>query len=170
VDRSAYTEDLMLLSAALGVTERLADQSIRQREELRVRCMIGLPLLVSGGFSSPELEQSNLRVLELCRQVEDRALVISALTGVWNVAADGGNLARAGEVSAGMMRLVDDSSPSFGQVQANYAAGSTMFFCGDMPRAHSHFQKVASLYKPTEHRARYRPLVSEPGVVSLAHG
>jgi adenylate cyclase len=170
IDRSAYTEALNLLNAALGVTERLADQSIRQREELRVRYLIGMPLLVSGGFSSPELEQSNLRVLELCRVVEDRSLVLSALTGVWNVAADGGNLKRAREVSAGMMGLVDDSSPSSRQVQANYAAGSTMFFCGDMPRAHSHFEKVASLYSPAEHRAQYRPLVSEPGVVSLAHG
>jgi predicted ATPase len=170
IDRSAYTEALNLLNAALGVTERLADQSIRQREELRVRCMIGLPLLVNEGFSSQELEQSNLRVLELCRQVEDRSLVLSALTGVWNIAADGGSLARAREVSTGMMRLVDDSSPSSWQVQANYTAGSTMFFCGDMLGARSHFQKVASLYTPAEHRARYRPLVSEPGVVSLAHG
>ena len=170
VERFAYSEALGLLSSSLELLPRVQPRVKRLALELTIRHEMSVPLLASRGFSSPELRASTARILELCRKVEDPGCVFAALAGVWNFSLDGGDLGHAGETANWLMALAMDSTVPMRTVIANYAAGSTMFFRGELQRARAHFEHAASLYLPADHAALDSSFVSDPGVISLAHG
>jgi class 3 adenylate cyclase/tetratricopeptide (TPR) repeat protein/predicted Ser/Thr protein kinase len=70
--RSAYREAIDQFERGLRLLGTLPDSPQRAEQELRLRVGLGIPLVETRGYGSPEAERTYTRAWELVRQVGDR--------------------------------------------------------------------------------------------------
>src|SRR5262249_16383911 len=81
--RHAFTEAIGLVTQALGGRQEWPDSPGRVQQELALQVALGVPLLLTKGQASPEVERIYHRARELCRQVGDTPQLFHVLLGLW---------------------------------------------------------------------------------------
>ena len=69
VERSANKEAIVHLKRGLELIEQLPANTERDRQELNMLMSLGTALIVSKGYTVPEVEMTYRRALELCREI-----------------------------------------------------------------------------------------------------
>jgi predicted ATPase len=69
IGRSAYAEAIGHLTKGLELVKALPDSPERTQQELTLQITLGVPLTVTKGYGSPEVEKTYTRARELCQQV-----------------------------------------------------------------------------------------------------
>jgi predicted ATPase len=81
--RSANTEALTQLSAAVKLLETCPDTRTRAQQELALQTTLGSVFIAAKGYTAPEVGQTYARARHLCQQLDDTAQLIPVLAGQW---------------------------------------------------------------------------------------
>ncbi|HEX8106232.1 MAG TPA: TOMM system kinase/cyclase fusion protein [Kofleriaceae bacterium] len=130
-----------------------AERMDRIEAELGLRVTLGVPLMLTQGFASREVEANYLRLLELCQLAGDRAVArqFPALWGLWTVRMSSGDHAGAQEAAARLTTLGERTGDSGIRLAALTAHGAAVMMRGRLGEARRAFEDALSLYDPIAH-------------------
>ena len=162
-----YADAIRQFERALGFMERLSQEPDRARVELEIKAAMHVALIARYGFRAPELEPLNARMLELCDEVADPPLSLSALLSAWAFHSNRGELDRATATSERMMRLAERGEFPLLELAANLSYGTMLFVRGEFVPARGHLERAISLYRPQF--AGQLHVAHDLGVISLCY-
>jgi DNA-binding winged helix-turn-helix (wHTH) protein/tetratricopeptide (TPR) repeat protein len=151
LQRSAYHESAAYLLQGLAVLLELPHTPERDREELALRIAFGPLLMTMKGVASPEVEQTYTRARALCRELGERSLLVRATWGLSAHHLVCGQPRRAHEIAQELGQLIEDEPDAPLLPLGHLALGSALYYLGELPLSHEHFQKALAAYSP-EHR------------------
>src|SRR5262249_41416759 len=85
VRRSANQAAIALARRGLAPLQALPAAPDRARQELTLLLALGVALVATQGFASPEVEQTYRRAQALCQRSADVSALFPVLYGLWNV-------------------------------------------------------------------------------------
>ncbi len=85
VERSANVEAISHFTKGLELLQNLPAAPERRQQELTLQLALGSPLLMIKGHTTPEVEHTYNRALELCQQFGETPQHFSALMGLWRL-------------------------------------------------------------------------------------
>jgi class 3 adenylate cyclase/predicted ATPase len=151
VQRSANTEAITYLTAALDLLTRLAETPEHQRQELTLRLTLGGPLMAIRGYAAGEVEQTYSRASELCEQLGETASLFTALWGLWMSHMTRGNLPTARVLGEKLLTLTQNEHDSALLLEAHRALGAALVNIGEFLPAREHLEKAFALYDRHQH-------------------
>jgi tetratricopeptide (TPR) repeat protein len=168
VQRSAHTEAISELSAALDLLLTRPETRERAAQELTLRLALGPALGAAQGFTVPAVEQHYSRARALCEQLGDTPQRFPVLRGLWGFYAIRSETRTAQVLVEEYLQLAEQANEAGGLLQAHLAVGFTCLIRGDLVRARAALEHGIALYQP-QHQA-LTPLYGgfNPKVWSLA--
>lgn len=155
------------LGVALELTRKLPEDRSRRRQETQLRILIGPALMATKGQGSSEAEANYARALELCQQTGDTSELFEALSGLWVVRLLRGELREADALAQRLITFVGESKDKGNLAYANFAAGDTAFWRGDLRTASEHLGLTMSACQPGIQPSRV--FVDDPAMISRAY-
>jgi predicted ATPase len=160
IQRSAHSDAISSLTAAIDLLQRLPDSPERIQRELLLQLAVGPALFDVKGSTAPEGERAYTRARELCERVGDPPELFPALFGMWVMNFVRGELRAAYELAEGLLRRAQSAQDPALLMYARYALGSASFRMGELLRAREHLEMAIPLYD----RERHRPLFGFRGI------
>jgi class 3 adenylate cyclase/tetratricopeptide (TPR) repeat protein len=156
--------------SALALVDRLPVGAERAFEELDLRVMAGVPLMLTRGFGAPEVEATYSRALELCDHIGDAAAdrLFPVLWGLWIFNHVRSALDKAEEIGVRLLSLAERTGDSAIVLGANQALGATRFWLGRIEDAKAHFDRALSVYDEPAHAPLAQLFGQDGRVFSLA--
>jgi len=170
VQRSANAEAITHLTTALEILTTLPDTHERAQQELTLHLTLGMPLQVTRGFSSPEVQATYTRARELCQQVGETRQLFSALFGLRTFHQVRGEFLPARQLGEQLLSLAQREQDPALLMEAYRALGSTLFPLGELGAAQAHLEQGLTLYDAQRHRSHvflYGGI--EPGIFGLIY-
>jgi predicted ATPase/tRNA A-37 threonylcarbamoyl transferase component Bud32 len=167
---SAYPEAIALARRGLALLQALPDTPARARQELTLLIALGVALVATQGFASPEVEQTYLRAQALCQQTQDVAALVPVLYGLWNVYLVRCELSRCQGLAAQMFVLAQGQADSVFLLVAHNVLQQPLFHRGDPAAARRHQEQGLALYDRHQHRTLTAVYGEDPGVGCLVYG
>lgn len=162
----AYREAAELARRGLGLLEKLPAGLERSRQEIGLHIVLAFSVAVTKGYGAPETGTSFIRAREICQQIGETQLIVSALWG--EVAYHGirAELTTARELAEEFLRIAHDSQNPMVLIAAHFVLGFILRYLGDFVSSQEHLQLAMSLHNPDQNLA-YRALYSvDPGLWS----
>jgi class 3 adenylate cyclase/predicted ATPase len=169
VQLSANAEAIRHLRMALKLIETLPDSSERVDQELAVQVTLAVPLLITKGYSAPEVDYTYTRARELCLRAGETPLLFTVLHGLWNFNWTRGDLRAAQELAKELLALAENALDPGLLVEGHYACGMSLFWAGDFAPARHHLEQVIHLYDPQIHRSHAFVYGLDPGIFSTSN-
>jgi predicted ATPase len=152
VQRSAHTDAVRNLTAAIDLLQTLPDSSERIQRELPVQLTLGSVLSATKGWSALEVERAFTRARELCERLDDRPQLFPALFGLWTMYFIRAELHTAYEIGEQLLQRAQDAHSRAHLLLAHQALGDTLFNMGELLLASEHLEMAISLYDREPHR------------------
>jgi serine/threonine protein kinase/tetratricopeptide (TPR) repeat protein len=166
---SALVESVELLHAGLAVIETMTQSRDRQQLEFRLRCTLGVPLMLTKGYGAPQVEQTYARARELCEAVGDEPQLFGALWGLWQYYHVRGDYLEAEELGKRLFQLAQTTGNTGILLGAHQALGATRFLRGNLDRALEHFELALQVYDVSLHAPLAFVFGQDGAVFSLSH-
>ena len=131
----------------------LPDTPGHVRQELSIQTTLGPALTVTRGFAAPEVEQTYLRALELCRQLEVSFQLFGAMRGWWVFYLTRTEYQRAQELGEQLLDLAHCVQNAALLLEASRALGIILFYFGESVPARTHSEQAVALYDPRQHHS-----------------
>jgi predicted ATPase len=163
---SAYQEAITHFTQGLVLLETLPHTPERDRQELLLQTMLGLALIATRGYAAPEVERAYTRARELCQQLGETPQLFSVLWGLWAFYEVRAQYATARQIGEQLVQLAEQAGDPVLLTGAHFALGNTLFLQGELRVAQAHFEQVAEVYDPTQHRALALLYGQDPGVTA----
>jgi len=144
--RSANAEAISHLTKGLELLKTLPDTPERAQQELLLQIALGAPLLLTKGYTVPEVEQAYTRALELCRSLGETPQLFPVLRGLSTFYTSRGELQTARELGEQMMRLAQNVQDPARLLEAHRLLGVTLFWLGELTAARAHLEQGIALY------------------------
>ena len=152
LQRSAYHESSAHLLQALELLQELPKTPQRDRDELALRIALAPLLVTVKGFAAPEVGQTYTRARALCYELGERSLLIRATWGLSAHRLVCGQPRRAREIAEELRRLIEEEPGTPLLTLGHLALGAALYYLGELPLAHEHFQQGIAAYSPERHR------------------
>jgi tetratricopeptide (TPR) repeat protein len=165
--RSAHAEAISHLTKGLELLMTLPDTPERARQELPLQVALGVPLMITKGYATPELERACTRARELCREVGELPQLFSILAGLWVFYEHRPEYHMAHELAEDSLREAQRMQDPAQLMWGHYFLGETLRFLGQSAFARVHLEKALTLYDPPQHRALVFRAGGDPGTDSL---
>ncbi|MBI3800074.1 MAG: hypothetical protein HY268_24250, partial [Deltaproteobacteria bacterium] len=170
VQRSANTEAISHLTAALELLLTRPETPERAAQELTLRLAVGPALIATQGYAAPDVGKVYARARELCQQVGDTQQLSSMLWGSFAVCLLRAELQMARELAEQLLQLAESAQDSALLLEAHYVLGDVLFWLGEFALARVHLEQALGLYDPQQHRAQAALYGQENrGVTSLCY-
>src|SRR5262249_9076872 len=140
------------------------------RQELALLLALGVSLVATQGFASPEVEQTYLRARALCQQAEDVATRFPVLYGLWNVYLVRGELGGCLELATQLFALGGGHADAVFRLVANNVLQQPLFHRGNLSAARRLQEEGLALYDRRQHAALTAVYGEDPGVGCLVYG
>jgi predicted ATPase len=165
VERSAYTEAVDHLTAALELLATLPEIRERSQLELAVQMTLSMALRVTKGQAAPEVERLYTRIRALCEQVGEPQQLFRVLWGLWSVSNTRGEYQTMRALGEQLLSLAQDLNDPDLLLEAHHALWTSLFTGGELTAARAHQEQGLRLYDPQRHRT-HAALYSghDPGV------
>ncbi|MFQ5855117.1 MAG: AAA family ATPase [Anaerolineae bacterium] len=163
---SAYQEAIAHFTQGLALLETLPQTPERSQQELLLQTMLGLALIATRGYAAPEVEQAYMRARGLCQQLGETPQLFPVLWGLWAFYEVRSQYATAREIGEQLVHLAEQAGDPVLLTGAHFALGNTLFLLGELPAAQVHFEQVAEVYDPAQHRALATLYGQDPGVTA----
>ncbi|HUQ01319.1 MAG TPA: AAA family ATPase [Kofleriaceae bacterium] len=150
----ALTDAAAHLYRGLGLCEQLPPGPRAYEAELGVRGLLGVILMLTQGFASPEVETNAQRMLALCETHPSPAAEFPALWGLWTVAIVSGNHTRAQAMGERLGALAARTQDSAIELAARTSTGAALLMRGKVVEAQQAFEAGLAIYD----RAAHAPL------------
>jgi predicted ATPase len=167
---SAHQEAAVLARRGLALLPQLPDTPARAQQELTLLIALGVSLVATKGFASPDVEQTYVRARALCQRAEDIHTLFPVLYGLWNVYLVRCELARCKELATQMFSLAQGQPDPVFLLLAHNVLQQPLFHLGDLPAARRHQEQGLALYDPHRHRTLTAVYGEDPGVGCLVYG
>jgi class 3 adenylate cyclase/predicted ATPase len=167
---SAYQEAIAHLTKGLALLERQPDTPERAQTELELQIALGTALRVTKGQGTAEVEQIYSRAWQLCQQVYagETSRILPILYGRHGFYAARGEHRRAYQLAEEFLDLAQhQKDPTM--IVAHRLMGHR-FFLGELVAARAHFEQIAALYNPEQHRPLLFQYGPDPGSAGLSVG
>jgi class 3 adenylate cyclase/tetratricopeptide (TPR) repeat protein len=146
LQRSAYTDALISLSAAINLLQKLpAGPELIQRE-LLLQLAIGQASMAVKGFAALEVERAYAPARELCERLGDPPELFRALFGLRLVHTLRGELQKAHKLAEQLLRLAQSTHERALLLYARHSLGITSYSMGEFGRAREHLEMAISLF------------------------
>jgi predicted ATPase len=169
VRRSANTEAISHLTAALELLQTLPDTPERAQQELTLHITLGPVLMATKGWTAPEVEQAYSRARELCRQVGETSQLFPVLVGLRFFYTLRGKFQPARELAEQLLALAQRGQEPALLLEAHYASGVPLVWLGEFVQAREHLEQGIALYNPQQHRSLAFLYILDPGVGCLTY-
>jgi predicted ATPase len=166
---SAYVEAMRYLTRGLALLTTLPDTPARARQELALHLALGPVVVAARGHADREVEGVYTRALQLCQQVGEAPKRFPALFGLWRFHNARLQFHMARELGEQCLLLAQQAGEPTLLLEAHFALGATLFFLGEIPPAHGHFEQGAVLYNPAAHQSLAWHYGLDPGVWCISH-
>ena len=160
----AHAESARLAQRGLALLASEAPGPERDAVELSLQMTYGLAAKTGVGYGVPEVGAAYARARELCRQVNDPALVVPVLIGLSAHHIVSGEIETSRDVAVEMLELFNRIGDPNLQMLGEWAYGAATFHLGELNIAHQHLTKALSLYDPAFHQPRVWETGIDPGV------
>jgi predicted ATPase len=165
VERSAHLEAIAHLRQGLALLHTLPETPERTQRDVDMHIALGASLFATKGYGASEVEQTYSRARQLCQHLEDPHQLFTVLRGLWNYNINSARSQRAHELSEQLLTLAQQIQDSALLVAAHRALGTTLFYQGVLPAAHTHLAQGIALYDPQQHRASVFRHGEDSGVI-----
>ena len=163
---SAYQEAITHFTSGLSLLEALPQSPERSQQELLLQTMLGLALIATRGYAAPEVERAYTRAREICQQLGETPQLFPVLWGLWAFYEVRSQYATAREIGEQLVHLAEQAGDPVLLTGAHFALGNTLFLQGELQAAQAHFEQVAEVYDPAQHRALAILYGQDPGVTA----
>jgi predicted ATPase len=167
IRRSANVEAVSHLKSALGLLASQPATVARDAAELELQLTLGVPLIMTQGYASAEVESVYRRAEALCAQMSDTPELFSALWGVSVFHVVRGDLHSARAVAERLLAVATRSGRDDLRVEAHLAFGAAMFHQGLLAEAREHLARSDELYDPERHADHAFLYGQDPQVAAL---
>ena len=166
IRRSAFFEAIALLGSGLDVLRSVPEGGPRETLELQLQVPLGVCLMNTSGYASPDVERTFRRSYELCRRVPDTSRLYRVLRGLWSYSVLSANLQTARSVAEELLLVADREGDPSGLVEGHRIMATTWFHLGNFRAAADHLERGIALYDP-QHHSSHAFLGQDPGVSCL---
>ncbi|MBI3800573.1 MAG: hypothetical protein HY268_26800, partial [Deltaproteobacteria bacterium] len=149
--RSAYTEAITQLTAALALFPTLPDTPARTQDELTLQITLGTALMATKGYAALEVGKAYARARDLCRQAGDSSQLFPVLRGLVHFHLNRGELQKARELGEQLLSLAQDRQDAAFLLEAHYTLALTLFWSGEIVSARQHAKQGIALYDRQQH-------------------
>jgi predicted ATPase len=153
IERSAYVEAKAYLTRGLDVLKGLPDTPDRTQHELALQVSLGVPMMVTKGYASPEVQRTYGRARELCLQVGETPQLATVLWALWAYYLIAGKLQTALEVAEQYRALAQRAQDPELLLETCQLVGLTLHHLGDLVAARPHLEQGVALYDPEQHHS-----------------
>jgi predicted ATPase len=167
---SASREAVVLARRGLALLQTLPDTPARARQERALLLALGVSLVATQGFASPDVEQTYVRARALCLQAEDTSALFPVLYGLWNLYLVRCELARCKELATQIFSLAQGQPDPVFLLVAHNVLQQPLFHLGELAEARRHQEHGLALYDRHQHRTLTAVYGEDPGVGCLAYG
>jgi len=167
IRRSAFFEAIALLGSGLEVLRSVPEGRPREALELQLQVPLGVCLMNTSGYASPDVERTFRRSYELCKHVSDTSRLYRALRGLWSFSILSANLQTARSVAEELLLVADREGDRSGLVEGHRIMATTWFHLGNFRAAGDHLERGIALYDPQHHSSHAFLFGQDPGVSCL---
>jgi class 3 adenylate cyclase/predicted ATPase len=168
--RSAHVEAISHLTKGLDLLKTVPDTFERAQQELMLQIALGSALMVTKGWSAPELEHCYARAQELCRQLGETPQLFPVLFGLAAFRLVRGEVHTARELSEQLLQLAQSVQDPVLLVTAQNALGETLYHLGEIVLAREHLEQGIAVYDPQMHHAFTAVYGADQGEQCLCYG
>jgi predicted ATPase len=168
VQRSAYAEAVSQLTLALDLLKTLPDTRERAQQELTLRIALGVSLIATTGYTTPEMNHTYIRARELCQQVGETPQLFAVLRGLWLFYTLRAEYETARELANQGLRLAQDLEESALLLGAYQDLGFFSLWPGEWGAARGHFERAMTFYDSRQHRSYVTLYEADLGVWALS--
>jgi DNA-binding winged helix-turn-helix (wHTH) protein/predicted ATPase len=164
IRRFAYREAVSLSRKGLEMLESVPDSRARAEQELCLQLTLGVPLIATQGYASPDVGSLYLKARNLCQQLGDTPDVSEVLWGLWTYYVLRAELSTAHDLGKEFLRLAERLPYPGIEMRAHLVMQITLMHLGDFAPALERFEKSLSLYDPERHIDDAFLYAQNPGV------
>jgi class 3 adenylate cyclase/predicted ATPase len=169
VQRSAYTDAVSHLAAAMGLLKTLPDTPKRTQQELGLQTTLGPALMVTRGFGAPEVKEAYARARALCQQVGEPPQLFWVIGGQWQLCLVQADYQTARSLGEQLLSIAQREQDPALLVVAHRALGESLLFLGELALAQTHLEQGVALYNRQQHHALgFFVSGVDPGVMCLS--
>jgi predicted ATPase len=165
--RSANTETINYLTAALDLLLARPETPERAVQELPLQIALGNALMATKGYAAPEVGEAYTRARELCRQVGDTPQLFRVLVGLLSFYLVRAELQTAHELAEQFFNLAQSGRDPYDLLLAHYMLGDCLFHLGELASARTHFEQTIALYNLQPHHSPTFGI--DPGVAGRSY-
>jgi class 3 adenylate cyclase/DNA-binding SARP family transcriptional activator/predicted ATPase len=170
--RAAYAnrEAIAHLERGLALVERLPEGRSRVRRELDLLLTLGIPLTLTKGHASPEVQEAYLRARDLCEQMGDEAQRFLVLVGLRRSQFMRGELREARSSCQQLLSLARRTGDAVRLSWSQVLQVETLYWLGEFAETHGvleHHTYAPSLLQRRSCLASYG---NDPAVGSQIYG
>jgi len=152
IHRYADREAAGHLERGLGVLHTLTDSPQRARLELTLQTSLGPALMATKGYAAPAVGEAYRRARELCQELKDITRLFPVLWGLWMYHLVRAEHEAANELTKQLLGVAQTTGDPELALEADFAAGLSAFYCGELLSARKHLEQVVSAYDPEQHK------------------
>lgn len=148
----ASKEAATLARRGLTILQSFPEGRERNEQELALQVTLGNALMATMGFAAQEVGQTYSRARELCEQVGETPYLLPVLFGLYLFHITSGNFREALELGKVFLDLTESSNDPTPLI-AHRMMGCALYCLGELQQAREHFEQIALLYDPAQHRS-----------------
>jgi predicted ATPase len=152
IERSAHVEAIVHLKKGLEILAMLPDTHTRTQDELSLQVALGAALMVTKGFTAPEVERAYTRARALARQVEETPRLLHVLGGLRRFYSNRGDIQTARELAEQTLHLAQRTRDPIALLEASYSLGLLLLNLGELTASHTHLAQGMALSERLENR------------------
>jgi predicted ATPase len=164
IRRFAYREAVVLARRGIEMLEKLPPGPERVTQELYLQLALGVPLIATEGYASPDVGKAYSRARQLAQQIGDTPDIAEVLWGLWTFHMLRAELETSREIAEEFLRLAARLPYPGLALHGHWALEITFTHLGEFELALDHFQQALALYEPEQHREDSFLYALNPGV------
>jgi predicted ATPase len=166
----ASREAVVLARRGLALLPTLPDTPARARQERALLRALGVSLVATQGFASPDVEATYVRAQALCLQAEDTDALYPVLYGLWNVCLLRCDFPQCKDLAAQMFALAQGRPEPVWLLEAYNVMQQPLLHQGDFAAARRLQEQGLALYDAHQHSTLTAVYGEDPGVSFLTYG
>jgi class 3 adenylate cyclase len=163
--RFANPEAIGHLTAALELIEALPEGEARDRQELRLRVALTVPLIAAYGFGSTEVERCAKQAKELSDRLSDAKYRFTVTRAVWNSSLLRRPVPDTLALSAELLLLAEAAGDPPQLAVACRSRGYSLFVACQLDASRDHLARGIELADSVSDAARFRAYGEHPAMV-----
>jgi class 3 adenylate cyclase/predicted ATPase len=152
VKRSANVESIAHCSRGLDCVKTLPRSPSLERLELALQITIGVPLIATKGYGSPEAAAHYHRARELCEQLNETHQLLPVIYGQWLDSAAHGDYRTARGFGEELLHFAEQQEEMGPVVVGHRTIAWTDLLSGELNSSQSHTDQGLSLYDEEQQR------------------